>query len=579
MNFRRLFCCAHFISLAGLSACGGGSSGPVPPPPGSSTPSVSSISPSSATAGGSAFTLTVNGSNFVSGAIVFWTNPSNLMTPVARPATTFVSASQLTVQISAADIASPVTVQVNVENPNATPNSNSVNFVINPGPAGGAKVISTGAGGAAPNGSSFDPVLSSTGRFVAFSSAATNLIVPNTQFPEGYVLDTCLGADACTPSTQLVSAVTGSSSEGNGQGGAAPSINNLGRFVGFTSTATNLVTPNTHTQQAYLRDTCAGSPGCTPITVLASVKQTGGEPTTGAATGFMIANNSCNVAFVSTATDVVGGVTTPNEVYLSSCSANGPAGGFTTSGTLVSADNSGIPGNNQGSAAQPAISSDGRFVAFSSNQTNLPGAPGGGLQEVYVRDTCTPATSGCVPTTNLVSVDSATGNPFAANSVLPSISDDGRFVVFRTDVPQVVGVKGIVSLRDTCNSSNGMVTGCTPSTTTISVAVGGATANATSSVGVTQRAISGDGRFVVFDSSATNLVTPATVGNQVFVRDTCKSSNGAVSGCAPTTVLISVDSNGKATGGSDGAISDDGHFAAFVNETTIFQILFAATGF
>jgi trimeric autotransporter adhesin len=578
MNFRRLFCYVYFTSLAGLSACGGGTSGPaLTPPPASSPPSISSISPSSATAGGSAFTLTVNGSNFVSGAIVSWTNPSNLMTPVVRPATTFVSASQLTVQISAADIASPVTVQVSVENLNATPTSNSVNFAINPGPAGGAHVISTGANGAAPNGSSFDPVLSSTGRFVAFSSTATNLIVPNTQFAEGYVLDTCLGADGCTPSTQLVSAVTGGSSEGNGQGGAVPSINNLGRFVGFLSTATNLVTPNTHIQQAYLRDTCAGAQGgCTPITALASVKQTGGEPS-GAATDFMIANNSCNAAFVSTATDVVGGVTTPNEVYLSSCSANGPAGGF-TSITLVSADNSGIPGNNQGSAAQPAISFDGRFVAFSSNQTNLPGAPGGGLQEIYVRDTCTSATSGCAPTTTLVSVDSATGNPFAANSVFPSISDDGRFVVFRTDVPQVGGgVKSIVSLRDTCNSSNGMVAGCTPSTTTISVAVGGATANGTSNS--TQHAVSGDGRFVVFDSIATNLVTPATVGNQVFVRDTCKSSTGSASGCTPKTVLISVDSKGNPTGGSAGAISDDGHFAAFVNETTIFRILFAATGF
>ncbi len=576
MNVHRLSCYTFFISLAGLSACGPGKGPALTPPPASLTPSISSISPASATAGGQAFTLTVNGNNFLSGAIVFWTNPSNLLTPVVRPATTFVSATQLTVQISAEDIASPVTVQVSVEDLNATPTSNSVNFVINPGLPGVTQTISTGANGAAPNGSSFDPALSSTGRFVAFSSSATNLIAPNTQFPEGYVRDTCLGADGCSPSTELVSAMTGGSSEGNGQGGAIPSINTLGRFVGFLSTAMNLVTPNTHIQQAYLRDTCAGAQGCTPLTVLASVKQIGGEPN-GAATDFMIANNSCNAAFVSSATDVVSGVTTPNEVYLSSCSANGPAGGFTTSATLVSADNSGVPGNNLGSAGQPAISSEGRFVAFSSNQTNLPGAPGGGLQETYVRDTCTSAPSGCAPTTTLVSVDSVTGNPFTANSLNPAIGDDGRFVVFRTDMPQVIGIKSIVSLRDTCNSSNGMVSGCTPSTTTVSVAANGAAANGTSNS--TRHAISGDGRFVVFDSSATNLVSPATSGNQVFIRDACKSSSGAVSRCAPTTVLISVDSKGNPIGGSTAAISDDGHFAAFVNETTIFQILFAVTGF
>ena len=298
MNVHRLSCYMFFISLAGLSACGPGKGPALTPPPASSTPSISSISPASATAGGLAFTLTVNGSNFVSGAMVSWTNPSNLLAPVVRPATTFVSPTQLTAQVSAADIASPVTVQVSVEDPNLTPNSNPVNFVINPGLPGVTQTISAGANGAAPNGSSFDPALSSTGRFVAFSSSATNLIAPATQFPEGYVRDTCLGADGCSPSTQLVPAITGGASEGNGQGGAIPSINNLGRFVGFLSTATNLVTPNTHIQQAYLRDTCAGSPGCTPITALASVTQIGGEPN-GAATDFMIANNSCNAAFAS----------------------------------------------------------------------------------------------------------------------------------------------------------------------------------------------------------------------------------------------------------------------------------------
>lgn len=96
----------------------------------------------------------------------------------------------------------------------------------------------------------------------------------------------------------------------------------------------------------------------------------------------------------------------------------------------------------------------------------------------------------------------------------------------------------------------------------------------------TIHAVSGDGRFVVFDSSATNLVTTATSGRQVFVRDTCNSSSGPVSGCNPRTVLISVDSTGTATGGFGAAISEDGHFAVF--QTIIGgvqQIMLAATGF
>ena len=163
-------------------------------------------------------------------------------------------------------------------------------------------------------------------------------------------------------------------------------------------------------------------------------------------------------------------------------------------------------------------------------------------------------------------------------SQLPAISDDGRFVVFTSQVPASGGGVTInVSIRDTCNSSNGLVTNCTPSTTTVSVAAGGGFGNGPSTS--SPHAVSGDGRFVAFSSSATNLVAPATAGNQVFVRDTCKSSGGSVSGCTPTTVLVSVNGTGP-TGGFNAAISDDGHFVAY--ETTLAgfsQILLAATGF
>lgn len=595
MNFRRLFYCANFISLAGLSACGGGSYGggnPPSPSPGG-TPSISSISPTSATAGGAGFTLTVNGSNFTSGATLGWLNPDNPGT--FGRATTYVSTTQLTVQISAADIAIPSpSVQVSVLPAVGVTPSNNVMFAINPGPPGVLKTITTGANGASPNGSSADPALSFNGRFVAFSSQATNLIVPSANFPEGYVRDTCLGADPvtspCMPSTLLVSAVTGGSAnspaEGNGQGGATPSIGNqnftpvasgippYGRFIGFVSTATNLVTPNTTFQQAFMRDTCVGALAptmCTPSTVLASVTQSGSEPNA-PASEFAFASNTCAAAFTSAATDVMSGVTTPNEIYLASCVATGAPGSFSIS-ALVSASSSGVAGDQGGQ--QPAISADGLFVAFASTSTNLTSTPNGGFQQIYLRDACSLAPMGCPASTTIVSVDSS-GSALAGNSSLPAISNDGRFVVFTTQVPQLVGVKGVVSLRDACVSITAP-NGCTPSTITVSVPDSGGMANASSNS--SRHAVSGDGRFVVFDSSATNLVTPATSGNQVFVRDTCKSSSGSVSGCTPSTVLISV-SNGSPTGGFNAAISDDGHFAAFVTTIgAVQQILLATTGF
>jgi trimeric autotransporter adhesin len=594
-------CLASFVLLgilAGLSACGGSSYGggnPPPPPPGG-TPSISSISPTSATAGGAGFTLTVNGSNFTSGATVGWLNPDNPGT-FGRTAT-YVSTTQLTAQISAADIAIPSSsVQVSVVVPllGTTP-SNKVTFTINPGPPGVLNnPISVAAGGVAPNGNSHDPALSFNGRFVAFSSQATNLIAPSANFPEGYVRDSCLGADSgpppCTPSTLLVSAITGGSAsspvEGNSQGGTTPSVGNqnftppssgippYGRFIGFLSTATNLAAKGTTFQQAYARDTCVGAAaptGCTPATVLASVTQSGTEPN-GPTSEFAFASNTCNAAFTSFGTDVMSNVSIANEIYLASCVATGAPGSFTTS-ALVSASSSGVAGDHGGQ--QPAISADGRFVAFASKSTNLTSTLNGGFQQIYLRDACTLAPMGCAGSTTIISVDSS-GNALAGDSQLPAISNDGRFVVFTTQVPQTIGVKGVVNLRDTCNSSSGPVTACTPSTTTISVPDGGGTANGTSNS--SRHAVSGDGRFVVFDSSATNLVSPGTSGNQVFVRDTCASSSGSVSGCTPHTVLISTDSAGKAIGGLNAAISDDGHFAAFENQITISQIMLAATGF
>jgi alpha-D-ribose 1-methylphosphonate 5-triphosphate synthase subunit PhnH len=86
-----------------------------------SAPAITTLSPSSATQGGAAFTLTVNGSNFVSGAIVRWNG--------ANRTTTFVSATQLRASITAADIASTGTFPVTVINPN-NQTSNAVNFTV-----------------------------------------------------------------------------------------------------------------------------------------------------------------------------------------------------------------------------------------------------------------------------------------------------------------------------------------------------------------------------------------------------------------------------------------------------------------
>jgi TolB protein len=103
---------------ARLSGCGGGSS--APPPVLNPVPSVTAISPNIAATGEPAFTLKVNGSNFLSGSVVEWNGNSRT--------TTFVSSIQLEAQIMAADLAAPGKVTVTVINP--APGGGTSNAVI-----------------------------------------------------------------------------------------------------------------------------------------------------------------------------------------------------------------------------------------------------------------------------------------------------------------------------------------------------------------------------------------------------------------------------------------------------------------
>ena len=111
------------VALIGDWGCGGGTSQSVndqSPPP---TPTITTISPNSAVAGGATFTLTINGTNFVASSMVNFGG--------SAPATTFVSSTQLTAAIPAASIASTGTPAVTVTNPApGGSTSNAINFTV-----------------------------------------------------------------------------------------------------------------------------------------------------------------------------------------------------------------------------------------------------------------------------------------------------------------------------------------------------------------------------------------------------------------------------------------------------------------
>jgi hypothetical protein len=133
--------------------------------------------------------------------------------------------------------------------------------------------------GASANDDSRSPSMSSDGRFVSFSSAATNLVAEAPPGRQIYLRDTCLGAAAsCTPSTQLIS--TDPNGALVGTESILPSVSASGRFVAFLAVTPSHSASQAKTQgsahantglnsgyrQVFVRDTCFGVANCTPST-------------------------------------------------------------------------------------------------------------------------------------------------------------------------------------------------------------------------------------------------------------------------------------------------------------------------
>lgn len=165
-----------------FAACGGGTSSA--PTANNPVPTLSSIDPSSAVAGSGSFTLTVNGSNFISGSVVRWNG--------ANRTTTFVSATQLTAFISSADISSPGTADVTVFTPApGGGTSSAVTFTITaPASTISALTPSSGVAGAR----AFTLILTGSG-FVSTSVVRWNGSERTTTFVSGNELRADIPAD------------------------------------------------------------------------------------------------------------------------------------------------------------------------------------------------------------------------------------------------------------------------------------------------------------------------------------------------------------------------------------------------
>ncbi len=358
--------------------------------------------------------------------------------------------------------------------------------------------VNLATNGTEANAPSFEPSMSGSGRFVAFTSAATNLLT-GISGQQIFLRDTCTSTLNCTPQTTLVSVASDGMSAANGAS-FQPSVSSDGRYVAFASVATNLLT-GISGQQIYLRDTCAGvASGCTAKTFLVSTPD-GTTAANGVSSQPVAANNGLFVAFSSTATDLVSGVNSGiQQIYLRGTCVN-VATGCTTSTKLVSAADAGGTTPASTAAQHASVSTDGRFVAFASTAGNL-GFTTGGFRQIFLRDMCTGVASGCTPSTLLTSSPDGTiaGN---ADSSSPQASNNGQFVAFASNANNLVAsdTNGLqdVFVRNTCA---GVTASCTTKTVLASVNSAGQQGNGAS----LSPAISGDGHFVTFISSANNLV-------------------------------------------------------------------------
>ncbi|MGW0222803.1 S8 family serine peptidase [Streptomyces tendae] len=309
--------------------------------------------------------------------------------------------------------------------------------------------VSVASDGAQGDDFSLSPTLSADGRYVGFNSAATGLVPGDTnRLTDAFVHDRASGV------TERVS-VASDGTAGNGLS-SAPSLSADGRYAVFNSDADNLVTGDTNgATDVFLRDRQAGT------TVRVS-RAADGTPADGGSREQSISADGRYVAFQSTAGNLVPGDTDgTTDVFVydrvadTTTLVDGPGGSNTgprisDDGSVVAFDNGwqlyvhdlrtgkseqvSVTGGGEpadGWAYAPSLSADGTKVAFYSDAANLSPGDANGRSDVFVRDRK-------AGTTTRVSGGLEDSEADGASD-LPTLSGDGRYVVFQSTSSNLVG--------------------------------------------------------------------------------------------------------------------------------------------
>lgn len=369
--------------------------------------------------------------------------------------------------------------------------------------------------------------------------------------------------------------------------GTASTVSADGRYIAFAASSSRL--PGTGESHIYRRDVLTGA-----IELISRANGATGTPADGENDIPSISADGTRIAFISdvqidpahpprtsqayvrdlaaatttlaSRAEGAGGAAADDDVSEPAISSDGTHVAFTTSATNLGVSGAvqhvyvrdltnggtllvdrgggpaGVPGND--SAELPSLSADGRWVAFGSQADNLVEADADRFADVFVRDTV-------AGTTLLLSRRSGLdGDAASGASYFPSISADGRVVAFQADDETLAPEGGTWG----GNSQVVARTVATGQNVLVSRAPGGAVADVFSF----SPSVNGDGSVIAFQSAATNLLPGVGGGvrHGVFART---MATGVLSG-PPAFGLIDVEPQNRAAGPS---ISADGQCLGF----------------
>ncbi len=434
-------------------------------------------------------------------------------------------------------------------------------------------LVSVSTNGSVGNGFSRDATITPDGRYVAFVSAANNLVAGDTNgIPDVFVRDLQLGVTtlASPGATAFTGAsgtplTPGSSSEG-------PVLSVDGRYVAFYSTAVGLVSNATSAGELYVRDLVQGSTiwvstnahsiDASAVSAnyamstngqLIAYQTTGGTPS-GLVFRYNVATGACD----HIATNGAMITSLDGEARAIDISADGRFVAFTLADTssgdsiqLWDASSNSttlISGGTLGALCEfPRVDQTGRYVAFASDEVSLT-TNSDGSWHVYLRDTTTDTIQLADVSTNGITPISFVTLPFHLRA-------DGSAISFgcMDGALSINPYKSDAFLRDFTSNTTEIISAAAPTLPSVTPLYPS---------GLTASSVSSNGQYVAFVTSADGLVSTDTNGcEDVFVHDLVSGSN----------TLVSVSASGPYSGhgnSSEPAISSDGRYVAFSSSAT-----------